>query len=337
MPSNFATGSSLFSTTRPGFVGETVTTLRNVDSDRGLTWIALVLCFMTVHLTAGYGVERLFRNWARPHFAYIFNHMPQSRAEKIGYLLLSSVLQAFSIALQILTTFTLIVVFAPAEEHIRNTEFIFLGTVAAVRILATFLRAFLAVGAPSHRMVHATDAAAENVYRALLIAIIVIGIAISMCLWMEALGLNENAHKLGLIGATLISSTLFSFFALRRRADVAGMLLGGDPDSPGDMVAAFCAHMARPRGRLCDGGVLRHCRPADARYSRRIRTRDQTGNRSPRLIISLGRGSACHRTDIQLERPERARHAANRWRRRRHGRDRRQCLESDGGRRSLCA
>jgi small-conductance mechanosensitive channel len=244
-----------------GFIGETITTLRNVDSDRGLTWVALVLFFMTVHLTAGYGVERLFRNWARPHFAYMFNPIPQSRAEKIGYLLMSGVLQAFSIALQILTAFTLIVVFAPEEEHIRNTEFIILGTVAAIRILAAFFRAFLAVGAPSHRMVHATDAAAENVYRALLIAIIVIGIAIGMCLWMEALGLNENAHKLGLIGATLISSTLFSFFALRRRADVAGMLLGADPDSQATWwrlfartwhglavvyaTAAFCVTVAR--------------------------------------------------------------------------------------------
>lgn len=220
-----------------GFVGETMTTLRDVDvarnanSDRSLTWIALVMMFMTVHLTVGYGVERLFRRWARPHFSYMFNPTPQSRAEKIGYLLLSGMLQIFSVGLQILTAFTLIVVFAPEEEHIRNTEFIILGTVAAIRILGAFFRAFLAVGAPSHRMVHATDAAAENVYRALLTAIIVIGIAIGMCLWMETLGLNENAHKLGLIGATLISSTLFGFFALRRRADVAGMLLGAEPDS----------------------------------------------------------------------------------------------------------
>ena len=110
-------------------------------------------------------------------------------------------------------------------------------------------------------MVHATDAAAENVHRALLIAIIVIGIAISMCLWMEALGLNENAHKLGLIGATLISSTMFSFFALRRRADVAGILLGGNSDSQATWwrlfartwyglvvvyaTAAFCVTVAR--------------------------------------------------------------------------------------------
>ncbi len=110
-------------------------------------------------------------------------------------------------------------------------------------------------------MVHATDAVAENVYRALLIAIIVIGIAMSMCLWMEALGLNENAHKLGLTGATLISSTLFSSFVLRRRADVAGMLLGAARDSQATWwrlfartwhglaavyaMAAFCVTVAR--------------------------------------------------------------------------------------------
>jgi len=161
----------------------------------------------------------------------MFNPVPQSRAEKIGHLLLSGTLQIFSIALQILTAFTLIVVFAPEDAHIRNTEFIILGTVAAIRIFIAFFRAFLAVGASSHRMVYATDGAVENVYRALSVAIIVIGVAIAMCLWMETLGLNENAHKLGLIGATLISSTLFSVFVLRRRADVAGMLLGSDPDA----------------------------------------------------------------------------------------------------------
>jgi hypothetical protein len=80
-------------------------------------------------------------------------------------------------------------------------------------------------------MVHATDNAANQVYRALYTAIIVIGAAIGMCLWMETLGLNENAHKLGLIGATLISSTLFSVFAVRHRATVAAMLLGTTPES----------------------------------------------------------------------------------------------------------
>lgn len=213
-----------------GFVGETVTTLRNVDPDGSLNWIPFVMFFMCIHLAVGYGVERLFRGWARPHFAYMFNPVPQSRAEKIGYLLLTGVLQIFSIALQVLTAFTLIVIFAPEDEHIRNSELIILGTVASIRILIAFFRAFLAVGAPSHRLVHATDDAVENVYRALSVAIIVIGVAIGMCLWMETLGLNENAHKLGLIGATLISSTLFSVFALRRRADVAGMLLGPTPD-----------------------------------------------------------------------------------------------------------
>ncbi|CAN0415775.1 unnamed protein product, partial [Discosporangium mesarthrocarpum] len=184
-----------------------------------------------IHLTVGYGVERLFRNWARPHFAYMFNEVPESRAEMIGYLLLRGILYAVGIVLQVLTAFVLIVVFAPEDAHIRDTQFIILGAVAAIRIFAAFFRAFLALDAPSHRMVHATDEAVESVYRALVTAMVVIGVAIGMCLWMEALGLNENAHKLGLIGATLISSTLFSFFAIRRRTEIATMLLGAEPGS----------------------------------------------------------------------------------------------------------
>jgi hypothetical protein len=63
-----------------GFVGETITTLRKVDSENNLIWIPLVIFFMSIHLSVGYGVERLFRRWARPHFAYMFNPVPQSRA-----------------------------------------------------------------------------------------------------------------------------------------------------------------------------------------------------------------------------------------------------------------
>ena len=141
------------------------------------------------------------------------------------------VMHAISIALQIVTAFVLIVTFAPEDPHIRNTEFTILGTFAAIRILAAFFHAFLAIGAPSHRLIHATEEDAVRVYRGSLTAGWAIGIAIGMCLWMEALGLNPDAHKLGLIGATLISATLFSAFALRNRQIVANMLLGDEPDS----------------------------------------------------------------------------------------------------------
>ena len=45
-----------------GFADETVSTLRNADEDKSLWWIPLVALFMTIHLSVGYGVERLFRN-----------------------------------------------------------------------------------------------------------------------------------------------------------------------------------------------------------------------------------------------------------------------------------
>ena len=120
-----------------------MSTLRNADEDKSLWWIPLVAFFMTIHLSVGYGVERLFRNWARPHFAYLLNPTPESRAEKIGYLLIMGVMHAISIVLQIVTAFVLIVTFAPEDPHIRNTEFTILGTFAAIRILAAFFRDFL--------------------------------------------------------------------------------------------------------------------------------------------------------------------------------------------------
>jgi len=161
----------------------------------------------------------------------MFNPTPQSRAAKIGYLLLTGVMREISVLLQVATAFILVIEIASDADHIRASQFIFIDSVGVIRGLAVFFSVFLAIGAPSHRMVHATDNAANQVYRALYTAIIVIGAAIGMCLWMETLGLNENAHKLGLIGATLTSSTLFSVFTVRHRATVAAMLLGTTPES----------------------------------------------------------------------------------------------------------
>jgi small-conductance mechanosensitive channel len=212
-------------------IGDTEKTLRRSGLTFGEGRLLIAVFFGLVFLAVGYAVERLFRAWARPKFAYLFNPTPQSQVEKIGYLLLSGLMKEFSIVLQGATALLLMIAIASDNEHVRATQVVLIAGVITIRGLLAYFAAFLAVDAGSHRLIHATDEAAKRIYRGLVLAMSVVGAAFALCLWMEQLNLNADAHKLGVIGATLISALLFGSFAIRRRKDVAAILLGPDPDS----------------------------------------------------------------------------------------------------------
>jgi len=86
----------------------------------------------------------------------MFNPTPQSRAAKIGYLLLTGMMREISVLLQVATAFILVIEIASDADHIRASQFIFIGSVGVIRGLAVFFSVFLAIGAPSHRMVLGT-------------------------------------------------------------------------------------------------------------------------------------------------------------------------------------
>lgn len=231
------------------FLPDTEKTLRKHGPGGGMHWVWISTLLAVFALGIGYGAERLYSRWARPHFAHLFNPVPESRAEKIAYLLFSGLLKEVGVIIQgavaVMVVFALgtaiLLTLAPGSDPsaIRVTQLVIIGSVIAVRFLATFFSAFMAVGSPSHRMIHASDEAVERVYRGVVNAMSVVGVAVGLCLWMQSLELNEDAHKLGLIGATLISSLMFGSLVLRRRADIAAMLLGAEPETRKSFIRTF--------------------------------------------------------------------------------------------------
>ena len=213
------------------FPTQAAATIRSHDAEGSMMWPIRVVLWAALFLVVGYGAERLFHFWARPHFRYIFNPTPESRAEKICYLLIRGTMRLVGVAVQIGAASLLALTFDQGRPHIRDTWIIVIGAVAALRVLAVFFQNLLASDTPSHRLLNLSDAAAGSLQHGLLGLLAIIAVSASLCLWMEALDLNLDAHLLTLLAATLLATVLIIGLVIWQRRAVAGMILGfGAPE-----------------------------------------------------------------------------------------------------------
>ena len=203
--------------------GETV---RQYDPGGSMYWPLPAALLAVLFLAVGYGAERMFNAWGRSHFQHLFNPTPESEVEKISYLLLRGLMQTVAIALGLAVALLVGLAFDQGETHVRNTQLIIILGVTIVRAMAVFFQNLFAYGTPSHRLLHLSDADAVRMHRGLMGILVIGAISIGMCLWMEALALNRDAHVLALMVTTLLATVLLSGFAIVERRTVAGMILG---------------------------------------------------------------------------------------------------------------
>ncbi len=210
----------------PEFPGRAGDTIRRHDPSGSPAWPLTALLLAVLFLAVGYGAERGFDLWARPRFQHLFHPTPQSRAEKISYLLLRGAMQLLGVVIQLGVALLLVLAFDQGLPHFRSTFLVVIAAVGAVRVFSVFFRNLLAHDAPGHRLLNLSDSEARDLHRSLLALLTIIAVAGGLCLWMEALGLERDAHLLSLLGATLLSTLLVMTFAIRQRKAVAGMILG---------------------------------------------------------------------------------------------------------------
>jgi small-conductance mechanosensitive channel len=201
-------------------------TIRRHDPSGSAAWPLTTILFVVLFLAIGHGVERVFHLWARPQFQRLFHPTPESHAEKISYLLLRGTMQLFGVVIQVGTALLLALAFDQGLPHVRSTHLIVIGAVGAVRGLSVFFRNLLASDTPSHRLLNLSNADASRLHRSLLGLLTIIATAGSLCVWMDSLDLDRNAHLLSLMGATLLSALLIASLAIWQRRAVAGMILG---------------------------------------------------------------------------------------------------------------
>ena len=203
--------------------------IRRHDPEGSAFWPVVALLQVLVFLVVGYGTERLFHNWARPHFSHHFNPSPQSEAEKISYLLFRATLQLIGLAVMLVVAVLVGWAFDQGNPAVRDTWLVVIGGVGLARGSRS---SFQPCWHPTRRAtacsISTTRARAASIgtLRGLLL---IIAVAVGFCLWMNALHLSITAHALSLIASTLLATILIVGFAIWRRRLVAAMILGPGP------------------------------------------------------------------------------------------------------------
>jgi moderate conductance mechanosensitive channel len=214
----------------PKLVDKIIQTIQALDKDKSATWPLWAIGLALLYLLIGYGIEYLFHGWSRPHFAYFCKADPDTRSEKIAYLLFRGIMQAMALLIQTGIAVILVISFDDDLEHMRTLQFIVIIAIFGFRVTASFFQNLLAYDTAPHRLLAIDDAQALRLNRSALIFTGVLASVIGANVWAETLNLDTRSEQFIAIFFSLTAMIVEAIIVYQRRTDVAAILLG-----PGDL------------------------------------------------------------------------------------------------------
>ncbi|MEZ5799285.1 MAG: hypothetical protein R3D29_00650 [Nitratireductor sp.] len=211
----------------PDIGAEFMATLRAASPDGSMNWLWYAIGIAVVGLVIGNLISWGVRKVIQPYFAYMYTEFPQSRAEKIGYLLFRATLIAFNCAVMFVASMLLAVIVDYGHEPSRSTIIVIVSAYVSYWIIrAVILFNIIAHDLPNHRMINLADDRAKSLQYDMRNSMVVVIIAFAFCAWMDMLGLDRDAHKLFLITAMLIAAIIFGYQTIKHREDLRSVILG---------------------------------------------------------------------------------------------------------------
>lgn len=217
----------------PSLPESMIATLQSKSADGSLRWLWGALVVIVIAVLAGNGASLLFRRWARPLYAARFTQAPETRTEKIAYLLGRGIVMALGTLVFCIVAWSVAVLLHEDTEAGRITVMTGVSAYASWLLARLIFFNIIVPYSSQYRMLALSDRAADGLYHAIRAGVGVSIVLLSICLWMSKLGLAANAHKLALIGAGAFSMLALSAIAFHWRKDVAGAILGSSPDTSG--------------------------------------------------------------------------------------------------------
>ena len=205
-------------------------TLQEEGEGRGLSWIRAALIDIAISVAFGFGATTLLSRWGRRQFANMYRADVYSRSDKIIYLFLRAILMIVGVVLFFVVAALIYLVVGTGIEAANETAMVVFGMVAMFLALRIIWRNLLAPDAETHRLIKLSTEEAQGLYRTLLVGTGVSLVAIGFCLWMERLGLSEDAHKIALIGASALSMIILSGIAIAYRKVISRLIRGEDAE-----------------------------------------------------------------------------------------------------------
>ncbi len=204
-------------------IGEALT---KVSTEGNLNWLYWALGVSILSLVLGRLLGTRLNIWARDTFADQFISDPQDRSTKIRYLLF----RAFMMMLTafVASAFAAFVVWVAVYGY-RETLITGLTVVTvffAVRLSRAVMFNIIVPDIPNYRLFNFDDETAQSFYRSFIAIMTVAATMLGLCLWMDALGLDRNSHKLALIIAGVVIVAMFLGHAFTYRKAITQAILG---------------------------------------------------------------------------------------------------------------
>ena len=181
--------------------------LTKVSTEGSLSWILWALGVSILSLIVGRFLASRINTWARDTFAGSFAEHPRDRATKIGYLLFRAFMMA--LAATIASIFAAFVVWIIAYNYRETlvTGLTVVGVFFTIRISRAMMFNIIVPDIPHYRLFSLDDETASSLYRSLIGVLGLSATMLGLCLWMDALGLDNSSHKLALIctGAVVVA------------------------------------------------------------------------------------------------------------------------------------
>lgn len=199
--------------------------LRASSPDGTAFWHVEVALYSVLFMALGLGLAKLVDRWGRRHFMYMFNPEPDGRVEKLSYLVLRSGMLTIVVGVFTISALAISVLLDSGVAAARQSHFIQIVGVASAWWIATLFRNMFAHDVPSHRLLPIDDQTAATLYRRIVVIFAITIFVICTCLWMDALGLDRNAHILSLVMGSLFAALMFTGLAISLREPVSDLIV----------------------------------------------------------------------------------------------------------------
>lgn len=198
----------------------------------GFAALPPVLLLVALALVFGALAEWLVNRWAQPHMAFLFNKVPQDRAEKITFLLARGLVEVLRVVVQVLLAGGLVIALDLGKPVLQQIVLSAISFYALAAITAVFFRNLLAIGVPEHQMLALTTVQAHRLYLDVRLLVWLIAVTVWIASTGAAIELPDGAALLLLALASLVSALGCIWLTLRHRDTVAGIILGAPARLP---------------------------------------------------------------------------------------------------------
>ncbi len=211
----------------PQAFAEMYETLKDASPDGTWWWLVIALATAAGGLAVAAFVTWRFRLLIQEHFGKLYNPEPQSRLEKISFLMFRAGVILFNCFIMLISAMLVALIFDQGHDPTRATVLVIVVCWVSYWIFrAVILFNIIAHDLPNHRMINLDDEAAKKLQFESRNSIVAVIIALGVCSWMDLLGMDRGIHKLFLIGAMLLATIIFVGLTIRHAKSLQNIVMG---------------------------------------------------------------------------------------------------------------